>query len=288
MPLFKERPSLSIYGSTACPTRVDLSNYLRMRLVVTLFLLAFYKVHESLSSTAVAPENSTCHATKRLYIDRACCGAQSNRAAICTAPNVNLSAIGTLDTHLDHLLDIKERAGLLQNQTDDDLEVVEAEEIHDTLIKSETWDSVRYFDVQTSTSTKRLRVIGTEVFHGNQTVKVALQSMTNPCVPVFIYVHANTTAANAQENLSGSLSGRRLMSIGTHRSHRGYARKSRCRRSRRCIGRYAHRRRRSLTPLQRHRLLKKNCETFINVTFPTYEAEKKKCETFVQNYAEYN
>jgi len=103
--------------------------------------------------------------------------------------------------------DIKATAEILQNQTDDSLEVVEGEEIHDTLIDTETMDSIRYFEVQTATSTQRLRVIGSEVFHGNLTVKVALQSMTNPCVPVHIYVHANSTATNGQG------SGRRLIGM---------------------------------------------------------------------------
>merc|ERR1711934_1188177 len=40
-----------------------------------------------------------------MYIDRACCGAQSNQAAICTAPSVDLSVLGNLKTNVDDLVD---------------------------------------------------------------------------------------------------------------------------------------------------------------------------------------
>lgn len=151
-------------------------------------LLALCKVHESLSSTAVAPENSTCSATKRLYIDRACCGAQSNQAAICTAPNVNLSALGSIDNTTK---DINHVVNDIKYATSRSFELANVSHSH--FFHHENADMLQYLQVTTKYgSRKRMRILGTEVFE-NHTVKVWVQNHENPCIAKHYYVLTDST-----------------------------------------------------------------------------------------------
>ena len=61
-------------------------------------------VAPSSGSTGSGAGAEICSATKSLYINRACCGG-SNSKAVCTAPNLDLSALETVKQGVQHLAD---------------------------------------------------------------------------------------------------------------------------------------------------------------------------------------
>jgi len=217
------------------------------------------------SSTTTASEaaaTTVCHATKRMYIDRACCGRSGNATtAMCTAPNVDFSSLPVLKEDVHQLLTIVEDVQMKEHEAEERelrmehqlLNVTAAQEkedlrfqtlindmleskvredaisrttssidnkatelqtatnrslhagpvTHSRLVRDDFLDMFRYLLLPTSYgSTKRLRVLGSEVF-ANKTVKVLVTNLDSPCTPLHYYVHNDssvTTTPHKQTN----------------------------------------------------------------------------------------
>jgi len=79
---------------------------------------------------------------------------------------------------------------------------------HSELLNEETLDTFRYFEKPTIIngtrhSTQRLKIIGTEVFAANLTIKVALWGLDGN--PEYAYVHADSSVSNTPHKESQAL-----------------------------------------------------------------------------------
>ena len=72
------------------------------------------------ATTTAAAAAAVCHATKRMYIDRACCGRSGNATtAMCTAPNVDFSSLPVLKEDVHQLLTIVEDVQMKEHEAEE-------------------------------------------------------------------------------------------------------------------------------------------------------------------------